>query len=301
MTADLQLAIDEAVGRFGPFGAAYPIFLAPPAGREVVPAQELLSAARLPDFFNRAILEWTARPQDEDVRAAASRFARRYCGSVAAAALIPLAHGVAVDVQLDRLAFVIRTEMPMGVVLSMDSDAVAVSGDRPTRWPLGGQDRGSAWVLRDQALTSLVRDNLAPAFERILATAHVSMKLLWSTAAEQIDMLYENGVDDPDQARQAAQAEDRDAILFGPRLPGHPGPNPMLDLLTWESVDDPDFPRPLQVRRICCINYVVPGRQAYCRTCGLLRADERLALWRSWKASAASSSPQVDGEATGPG
>jgi len=45
--------------------------------------------------LERSILEWTDTPAVEDRRAAASRFLRRYCGTVVSAALIPLGSGVA--------------------------------------------------------------------------------------------------------------------------------------------------------------------------------------------------------------
>jgi ferric iron reductase protein FhuF len=291
-TAELQAAIDAAVARLGRFGGSYPIHLAPPVGHEVVPATETLSDERIRDFSERAILEWTDHPEEEDLRAAISRFMRRYCGSMASAALVPLAAGVALDVALDRISFLIRDDMPKGVVLDLGGgERPIVSPERPTDWPLEAAGVAVETVatvaeLRRRGLENLVGANLVPAFERVLATVHVSPKLLWSTAAEQIDLLYDNAADGHDAAGFAPFAADRTAILFGDALPGFDGPHPLAGLLEWETVLDPLFPRPLQVRRICCVNYVVPGRPGkYCRTCGLITPEERLAMWRSWKAS----------------
>lgn len=281
---ELADALAAAVGKLGRFGASYPVYLAPPAGAEIHPAQELFAAERLRRFCERSIAEWTDHPEEEDIRAAASRFMRRYCGSLASAALVPLANGVAFDLALSRISLLIREEMPMGVVLELAGGRAFGSPERPTTWPLETRPLPTAAALRAAALRSLVGDNLAPAFERVLRFVHLNPKVLWATAAEQIDLLFESARDGHEARELAPFAEDREAILFGPTLPGVSGPNPLRGLLTWEEADDPKFPRPLQVRQVCCVCYVIPGRNAYCRTCGLLAPEERLALWRAWRA-----------------
>ncbi len=285
----LDEAVSAAVAQLGRFGAAYPVYLAPPSGHEIVRATELLEPIALRAASERSIREWTARPQDEDIRAAVSRFARRYCGSIAAAALVPLANGVAFDVGLERVAFVIRNDMPMGVVLGIDSVPPIVSPSRPTGWPHEeARSVPSLSALREAALGSLFGEHLQPAFDAILREIHVSPRLLWSTAAEQIDLLYESAVESLDPRSNEPFQADREAILFAGELPGLSRPNPMRDLLFWETADDPAFPRPLQVRRVCCVNYVVPGRpNTWCRTCGLISPEERLELWRSFRAGLA--------------
>jgi ferric iron reductase protein FhuF len=282
---DLADAIAASVTKLGRVGRAYPIYLEPPAGEEVVAATDIFATANLRHYFHRAIAEWTDHPEEENLRAAASRFMRRYCGSVATAALLPLANGVAVDVALRRVSVVVRSEMPMGVVLDLDDAALATSPERPTTWPIAGVSTTSAHELRNRALRSLFGDNLGPAIERIYHHVHLAPKVLWGTAAEQIDLLYENAVDHHDEPWVRAMADDREAILFAEQVPGVHGPNPMRDLLSWETVADPQFPRPLQVRNACCICYLIPGRDTYCRSCGRLEPDERLAIWQAWKAS----------------
>jgi ferric iron reductase protein FhuF len=282
-------AIASSVAPLGRFGASYPVYLEPPAGHEIVRAEDILASANLRTFCERAITAWTQHPEEEDVRAAASRFMRRYCGSVVTAALVPLAHGVALDVSLPRMSFLIRTEMPMGVVLDLDGAELFTCRDRPTTWPIRARELASTTELREQAIGSLLGNNLVPAFDAVLGYVQLNPKVLWSTAAEQIDLMYENAFAGLGERAFVPFGEDRTAILFGDRVAGVPGPgsNPMRDLLEWEDAHDPEFPRPLQVRRTCCVCYVIPGRNAYCRTCGLISADERLAMWRSWKASIA--------------
>ena len=81
--------------------------------------------------------------------------------------------------------------------------------------------------------------------------------------------------------RTVASDADRELMLFGDTLPGIEGKNPMKDLLAWDDFsDDPRFPRPRQVRTVCCANYVVPGRNPrYCRTCGLVSQEQRREYW----------------------
>jgi ferric iron reductase protein FhuF len=280
----LAEAIAASVGRLGRFGASYPIYVERPDGHEIVPAVDLLSATNLRHFCERAIIEWTQHPEEEDMRAAASRFMRRYCGSVATAALLPLAYGVTWDVSLERIAFLIRTEMPMGVVIDLAASPVFSCSERPTTWPVAGQRLATLDELRARAIDSALVRNLAPAFESVLDFVQLNPKVLWSTAAEQIDLMYENAIEGLREAEFAPFEADRGLLLFGERLPGWAGANPLRGLLDWEDAHDPQFPRPLQVRRTCCVCYVIPGRNAYCRTCGLISAEQRLAMWRAWKA-----------------
>jgi ferric iron reductase protein FhuF len=283
----LAQKIADDVARLGRFGAAYPIYLEPPAGYEIVDATDILSQANLRHFSERAITEWTQHPEQEDIRAAASRFMRRYCGSVAMAALLPLAHGVALDVALERISFLIRTEMPMGVVIDLAGVPIFTCAERPTHWPVTGECLDTLSGLRAAAVAGLIVRNLAPAFDAVLRFVQLNPRVLWSTAAEQIDLLYENASDGLSVPEFAPFNADRNVLLFAAQLPGCDGPNPLRDLLEWEDAGDPQFPRPLQVRRTCCVCYVIPGRNTYCRTCGIISAEQRLALWRSWKATTA--------------
>jgi hypothetical protein len=288
MTGPLARAVADAVARLGRFGSSYPVYLAPPSGYEIVTAEDMLQPERLGSYCERAITAWTQHPEEEDIRAAASRLMRRYCGSLASATFVPLAHGVALDVSLPRVAFLIRDEMPMGVVLDLSADGPWVSPERPTAWPLDdARSVATLAELRERAWLSLFSEHLAPAIERVLSYAKLNPKVLWSTAAEQIDLLYENALDGFGPTELANLSADREVALFASTLPGLLGANPLRNLLTWETVADQAFPRPLQVREICCVCFVIPGRNAYCRTCGLISQEERLTLWRSWRASVA--------------
>jgi ferric iron reductase protein FhuF len=137
--------------------------------------------------------------------------------------------------------------------------------------------------LREHAFKSLFGENFAPSFERVLQVVHVSPRLLWTTAAESIELLYEYGRPYFDAESWRLLEEDRVAVQFGAALPGVEGPNPMLGLLEWERFDDLLLPDQYQVRKICCVNYVIPGRKpSYCRTCGIISGAQRKELWRRY-------------------
>jgi ferric iron reductase protein FhuF len=281
--AELQRCFDVAIAGLGRFGAAFPVFIAPPEGLEIVGAREALDPKNLRSYCARSITEWSDAPELEDVRAAAARFFRRYAASVATAALVPLWHGVAVDVSLPRVRLVIRDEMPKGVVLHLTNGVTATG--RRSNWPITMSEVGSVEELQTCAFASLFADNLVPAFALARQSIPVPARLLWSLAAEQIDFLYEGaraaGLGDAN----AAIEHDRWTLLHAPSIPGCDGPNPMVGLLDWEETDDPDFPRPLQVRKVCCRSFVISGRDGPCRTCPDRTSSERLHAWRRWKAS----------------
>jgi ferric iron reductase protein FhuF len=277
----LERAMFESFSKFGRIGSSYRVYFEQPSYEEVVSCEEALDPDRLRTYFTRAIKDWSDHPGEEDQRAAASRFLRRYCGSIAAATTIPLANGVALDVSIPRVSLLVRNDMMLGTVLDRAGAREFVSPERPTTWPIDATPVPTVGELRTRAFESLFRDNLVPAFERIREAIGVSTKLLWSTAAESIEYGYEHARPYYDDLGWVPIEQDRAAIHFADTVAGVDGPNPMRGLLEWEDYDDPEVPGPLQVRRICCVNYVVPGREPrYCRTCGLLTTEQRHELWR---------------------
>jgi ferric iron reductase protein FhuF len=283
-TDPLQAAVWATFRNFGRIGASYPVYFRRPACWETVPAEELLRLENLRGYFTRAINEWSDHPSEEDQRAAASRFLRRYVGSIAAAALIPLSGGVALDVAVPRVQLLIRSDLTLGTVIDLAGATVYASPARPTRWPIEAVALPSVEELRQRAYESLFRDHLVPALERIHSAIGVSWKLIWTTVAESIEYMYEHAPPYFDDAGWAPIAEDR-AVVRADTVPGIEGANPMKGLIEWEDFGDPEVAGPVQLRRVCCVNYVVPGRGTpYCRTCGLLSASERHRLWRQYVA-----------------
>jgi len=291
--AGIEAAIAASMARMGHLVAEYPIYVRPPEGRETMPAATMIDTAHLRAYFERAIRDWSPDPTIEDERAAASRFMRRYVGSVAIAALVPVLNGVAFDVAIPRVQFVMSTypgqsDMPMGVVLDLPAEVLGTA-DRPTPWPLTVSRFVSLDELRATAVRSMINDHLEPAIARVLEAVHLSPKVLWASVAEVVDLIYEGyfeGADPRTSTDEYARAEaDKAAVLMVPQLPGIVGPNPMFDLLEWERIDDQRLPRPVHWRKVCCANFVIPGRPTpYCRTCGLLPAEERSRLWREFAA-----------------
>jgi ferric iron reductase protein FhuF len=280
--ADVGAALLRAVESVGPFHRPYRVHLTPPAGSEVVPVRQMFEPAPLRRFAARAVADWSDRPLDEDPRAAVSRLIRRYLGSLTTAVLAPLAHGIGVDVSPERVGAIVRNDIPQGIVLRVDE--VLTSEERRASWPVAAREVGPLERLREETLTRYFR-HLQWSFEQVVASIRVSPQLLWSTAAEQIDLIYDNAADGPAADVFARAESDREVMLFGERLPGIDGPNPVRDLLFWEIAEGPEAGHRIQVRRVCCANFVVPGRtQGYCRNCEIITPQRRIDMWTEWRA-----------------
>ena len=237
----LQAALDRAVESVGPLARPYPIYLAEPPAAESIAAVDLMQPETLRSYAARAVKEWSDRPLDEDPRAAVSRLIRRYLGSVITAALVPLVHGVGLELAPERVRVIMQSDLPQGTVI--DVDEVLVSSERPSTWPVHGAEVATIAELRDRVFAALL--------------GHIS----WSFAAA---------------------SADREQLLFAKELPGMAGPNPMRDLLYWEPAGDRIHQ--IQVRRVCCANFVVPGRtHGYCRNCDLITEERRLVMWDEYR------------------
>ena len=275
----LQAALDRAVESVGPLARPYPIYVAEPPGAESIAAVDLMESVTLRRYAARAVKEWSDRPLDEDPRAAVSRLIRRYLGSVITAALVPLVHGVGLELAPERVRVIMQSDLPQGTVI--DAREVLVSAERPATWPVRGTEVASVAQLRDRVIAALL-GHISWSFAAIIANIKVSPNLLWSTAAEQVDLLWEYSIDGPTPAAFAAASADREQLLFANTVPGIAGPNPMRDLLYWEPAGD--RVHQIQVRRVCCANFVVPGRtQGYCRNCDLITEERRLVMWDEYR------------------
>jgi hypothetical protein len=277
-TKALAETIASGLKRFGRFASDHPIYLEAPAGIEVIPAMDLLDKGFLRSASERAILEWTTSPSEEDVRAALSRLWRRYCDSLGMAVVLPLANGVALDFAFARCSFVMGSYMPYGVVVDLRGAELFTCEERPTTWPVNGTKLRTLAELRARVQRNVLSEHVDVAIDHVLEFVKVSPRMLWATMAEAIDLAYDGGVDHHTPEEYAPIREDHRAMFFDETLPGIDGPNPLAGQLEWESI--PGFKRPQQVRKVCCFNYVVPGRpEPYCRTCGIISRDERLMIW----------------------
>jgi hypothetical protein len=278
---ELQTALDRAVESVGPLARPYRIHLAAPAGAETIAATQLMRPEVMRSYAARAVKEWSDRPLDEDPRAAVSRLIRRYLGSVVTAALVPLVHGIGLDLSPARVRLIMQSDLPQGTVL--DVDEVLISSERPATRGVRGTDVGTVARLRERVFASLLA-HLSWSFAAVIANIKVSPQLLWSTAAEQIDLVFEYAIDGPDPEAFVRARADREQLLFATEVPGIAGPNPLKDQLYWEPARDRIHQ--IQVRRVCCANFVVPGRtQGYCRNCDLITEERRLAMWDEYRSA----------------
>jgi len=275
----LQAALDRAVESVGPLARPYPIYLTQPLDAESIAAVDLMERETLRSYAARAVKEWSGHPLDEDPRAAVSRLIRRYLGSVITAALVPLVHGVGLELAPKRVRVIMQSDLPQGTVI--DAGQVLLSAERPATWTVRGTEVASIAELRDRVFAALL-GHISWSFAAIVASIKVSPNLLWSTAAEQIDLLWEYAIEGRTPAAFVAASADREQLLFAKELPGMAGPNPMLGLLYWEPAGDRIHQ--IQVRRVCCANFVVPGRtQGYCRNCDLITEERRLVMWDEYR------------------
>jgi hypothetical protein len=288
----LREAIESGIDRLGRDGRSHMLYTSPPDGEEVVPALELLSVESLRRAGERAVSAWSANPSEEDMRAAVSRFWRRYTHCLGLPLLLPVVSGVAVDFSLARTSIVMKAatasaavaDMPGGLVVDLDDAETYTCAERPPSVPIPGPRLRTLRELRERAIANIMGGHIAPAIERILRFVKVSPRMLWAQVAETVDLEYEHIADHFTPEEYAPYAEDLRLMLFGETLPGVDGPNPLADQLEWETI--PGFKRPRHVRKVCCINYVVPGRpEPYCRSCGIITRDERLMIWGRYAAT----------------
>lgn len=258
---------------------------APSESDEVVPATRYLD----PDFLRAAIervrvaaaagIRDADRDEaDVDVRIAVSRFTRHYA-CVSLAVLTALANGVGLDASAARCSFIIRGNVPFISVI--DDPAPITCAERPNPWGIRGREVATVRELREYVWRKLYAENLVPLFARVHELTKVSRDLVWSNTAEWCSTLSGAADEYLDPARAVPYVEDRVALLEGPELPGVPGPNPMRGLIRWDPYDAPDFPRGVEMRKVCCVTYMLPDRLGrLCSNCPHLPFEERIALVR---------------------
>jgi hypothetical protein len=253
---------------------------------EVVPATRFLE----PDYLRAAIARAqttsfhpTASEDDEDVnlRIAVSRFTRQYASSVSAIALVALARGLSLDLSASRCRMLFYRELPFRASLDTDDMAVVRCVERPTSWPVDGPAVESLEELRQLTWRRLYGEHLAPLLEVVREVTSVSQALLWTNMAEWVGEVS----DAADEYLGAEGARpfvaDRVAALEAETLPAVPGPNPLRGRMEWVPYDAPDFPHGVEVRKHCCMTYLLPDRLGrLCSNCGFLPLEERVALIR---------------------
>jgi hypothetical protein len=275
--SELALVLEDAVAAFGTDAQVHQVRLQPPDREEVVRAAEFFEHGAIAERI-RAMVPDDVPASADRLMASASNIMRTYFGVVATAALVPLAHGVGIDVSLPRLTLVLGRGRPMESVLDLSDSAVLTCPERPTDWPVRGTTVPSADALRGDVVRGLI-GNLSTAVGRVARAARVPKKVLWTTAVEQIDALYGTARLDPAHALHNRACDDFEALTQAALIPGTEQANPLRGLLTWERFDDPRLERSLQFRLQCCLCYLIRDGGTHCCSCPRVDKDARADLW----------------------
>ncbi len=259
---------------------------------DVVPATRFLE----PDFLRAAIArgqttsfhptassESASSEDDDDVnlRIAVSRFTRQYASSVSAVALAGLAQGVGLDVSASRCRILFYHDVPFRTSLDTENMTFLRCAERPTSWSVDGPTVESVDELRQLTWRRLYGEHLAPLFELVRQVTSVSQALLWTNAAEWVGEISDAADEYLDAEAARPYVADRVAAFEAESLPGVAGPNPLRGRVEWHAYDAPDFPHGVEVRKHCCMTYLLPDRLGrLCSNCGFLPLEDRVALIR---------------------
>jgi ferric iron reductase protein FhuF len=211
----------------------------------------------------------------------ASRFARWYASSLTAVALTGLANGVGLDVSPERSALTRRKAGHFHVSLDLAEDEILRCAERPTDWAVAGPVVRTLGELREYVWANLYGRNLKPVFTGVLQVIRVSEALLWTSAGEFAGLLADAADEYLAPERARPYAADRRALFEAATLPGVPGPSPLRDTLDYVPNPAGGYPKLVQTRRMCCLNYLLDLRAGrLCQNCPHLPLDERVALVR---------------------
>jgi thioredoxin-dependent peroxiredoxin len=250
---------------------------------EAIPAARLLEDA---DLLRASIVRGTGgstmTEADFDVRPAASRWTRQYAAALWPSVLVALAHGIGLDASIERCTVVMRGHLPGGLHLADDLETVRSFRGRCSDVPTGGAEVGSVEELRAYVLERVVTRHLVPLYARVHDLVKVSPELMWSNVAEHADLVCEAAESRLDTEAARPYAEESRALLQADTLPGVPGANPLKGWMLRDAVDESDFPRPMPLRHVCCVHYLLPDRVGrFCSNCPLITTEERVAMARS--------------------
>ncbi|MGH9245881.1 MAG: hypothetical protein ACRD29_16490 [Acidimicrobiales bacterium] len=282
--ADMISAQLDALGRWieGRF------VVVPDPSDEVVPATEYFDS----DFLRAAVArahttplhgDGVAAADDADVnlRIAVSRFTRHYPAAITAIALVGLANGVGIDLSAVRCRLIVRNNIPFLATIDVDESNVVRCAARPTDWLGEGPTVESLDELRAHVWQKLYGENIAPLYSLVRKVTRISEHVMWTNAAEWAAMVSDAADEYLGVDAAPPYVAERVALLEAESLPGVPGANPLRGLMEWVPVDAPDFPHGVQVRRYCCMTYLLPDRLGrLCQNCGFLPLEDRIALTR---------------------
>jgi hypothetical protein len=264
----------------GRLAGGYPIHLAAPGDEDVVACEDLLAADLFRRYAAQGVAAWCDDPAQYS-RPAASNFVRFWVASLTSALELALAHGVAFDLSIPRVSLIVREGEAMGVVLDTEGAPGWVDRTHPDPWPLPGAVPVSTAELRARAFATYFSGHMTPMIDQISRSERLSGRVLWAHVAEQVEEFAEEAMYVASDAVRESMDAVRRVLLFSDEIPGVDGPNPLRGRLRWDDFQDPVLPRPIQMRKPCCLFFLVPDGP-YCRSCDLIPFERRHEMWRDW-------------------
>lgn len=245
------------------------LFVRPPDGAEVVPAETYLAPERLA----ATIAELHARVGGSGPRVAASQWSKNYAAALMSGPLTAMTRaGIGLSAAPERVSIILAGNKPRALLVPDLSAAVVYPPRAPAEAGLG-RPVATPDDLYRAVLPDLLR-HLHLMVESVHEVTRMSRKVLWGNIGSAVADLYDRLAEVGDCT--AAVAADRHVLLDLPESPYWPGPNPLYQPVRYLDLSVFGFPS-VRVRRTCCLRYQIVNK-APCTSCPLIDTEERARL-----------------------
>jgi len=192
--------------------------------------------------------------RSNDERALLSQWSKRYLRvAIAAGCMASLCSRRPLHMALTNC--VLRTGMGVPESIWLPHDALGQRSDNPA-----------------QLYRSLCVDHLKPAIEILAKSVQLSPRVLWNNAGNLFELLF--GITEEIPALATTTRIDRDRILNGSDFFNTGFRNPLREPVRYITPHSDLLPRPMRVRRQCCLRNRITG-EALCSACPhLLSLDD---------------------------
>lgn len=160
----------------------------------------------------------------------------------------------------------------VGLDVSAANVSLHLDGSRPTACRI--RDPTRAWrgpTERDRTLTSLLEGTLEPLFAACEEHHELPRALAWTHVGNIVAYLFDRLAE---LELCPPGVEDRRRLLAVEQPDWRAGSNPLVDTVTYETVDSQHGPPTYQVRAMCCLKHEIPGKDA-CVSCPRIDTERR--------------------------